>query len=133
MKPNDPNGPEATSLANLPRDVLVVEDDPLIALDVSDTILKLGVMSARVARSAASALKMIAEQPPDFVLLDVGLIQEKSFAVAERLEVLKIPFVFVTGYAGGGFPPAFAHATVLTKPYTGETLLDALRAWRAPA
>ena len=41
---------------------------------------------------------MIADRAPDFALLDVGLVREKSFAIAERLDALKIPFVFVTGY-----------------------------------
>ena len=34
---------------------------------------------------------MIADRAPDFALLDVGLVREKSFAIAERLEALKIP------------------------------------------
>ncbi len=49
---------------------------------------------------------MIADQPPEFALLDVGLIREKSFAVAERLEALKIPFAFVTGYGADVRLPA---------------------------
>jgi hypothetical protein len=53
----------------------------------------------------ARALELIADRAPDFALLDVGLVHEKSFAVAERLEALNIPFIFVTGYgAMSGFP-----------------------------
>src|SRR3989442_12205485 len=82
----------------LPDDVLVVEDDAIIALDFEDTILGFGVKTVRTAGSVAMALKMIADRAPDFALLDVGLVREKSFAVAERLDVLKVPYVFVTGY-----------------------------------
>ena len=82
----------------MPNDVLIVEDDPIIALDFEDTILGLGVKTVRTAASVARALDLIEQRPPDFALLDVGLIREKSFAVAERLDALKIPFVFVTGY-----------------------------------
>jgi hypothetical protein len=39
-----------------------------------------------------------------------GWSSEKSFAVAERLQALKIPFVFVTGYGSSGAPPAFGNA-----------------------
>jgi PleD family two-component response regulator len=69
----------------MPNDVLIVEDDPIIALDFEDTILGSGVKTVRTAGSVARALAMIDERPPDFALLDVGLIREKSFAVAERL------------------------------------------------
>ncbi|CAN5215609.1 response regulator [soil metagenome] len=127
----DPEGPAAASPADLPTDVLVVEDDPLIALDASETIRAFGVASVRTAGSVAGASRLIAERAPDFVLLDVGLIREKSFAVAEQLETLKIPFVFVTGYSGDGRIPArFAHIAVLAKPYLRDALLDALRGWR---
>lgn len=129
-----PHGAAATNSAELPNDVLVVEDDPLIVLDVSETIRGFGVISVRTAGSVACALQLIAERRPDFGLLDVGLIREKSFAVAEQLESLKIPFVFVTGYSGDGKIPArFARIPVVAKPYMRETLLDALRGWRRPS
>jgi CheY-like chemotaxis protein len=107
----------------MPSDVLIVEDDPIIALDFEDTILGFGVKQVRTAPSVAKALKMIADRAPDFALLDVGLVREKSFAIAERLEALKIPFIFVTGYgAPGTFPAAFAHKPKLPKPYSPEAL-----------
>ena len=78
--------------------MLIVEDDPIIALDFEDTLLGFGVKTVRTAANVAKALDMIADRPPEFALLDVSLIREKSFAVAERLDALKIPFAFVTGY-----------------------------------
>src|ERR1700676_4535860 len=89
---------EQSAFDRVPEDVLIVEDDPILALDFEDTILGFGVKTVRTAASVAKALKMIADRAPDFALLDVGLVREKSFAIAERLDVLKIPFVFVTGY-----------------------------------
>jgi len=115
----------------MPEDVLIVEDDPIIALDFEDTILGFGVKTVRTAGSVARALDMIADRAPDFALLDVGLVREKSFAIAERLEALKVPFVFVTGYgAHGAFPPAFAGTPTLTKPCSTDALLAMLK-WRA--
>jgi CheY-like chemotaxis protein len=109
----------------MPADVLIVEDDPIIALDFEDTLLGFGVKTVRAAASVAKALAMIDDRAPDFALLDVGLIREKSFAVAERLEALKIPFVFVTGYsADARLPLALANKPRLPKPYS----TDALRA-----
>ena len=107
----------------LPNDVLIVEDDPIIALDFEDTILGFGVKTVRTAASVARALDMIADRAPDFALLDIGLIREKSFAIAERLDALNIPFVFVSGYgADVMLPAAFAHKPKLAKPYSTDAL-----------
>jgi CheY-like chemotaxis protein len=114
--------------AALPDDVLIVEDDPIIALDFEDTILGFGVKTVRTAASVVRALEMIADRAPDFALLDVGLVREKSFAIAERLDALKIPFVFVTGYgADVRLPAAFAHKPRLPKPYSSDALLALLK------
>jgi CheY-like chemotaxis protein len=112
----------------MPNDVLIVEDDPLIALDFEDTILGFGVKTVRAAGSVALALDLIADRAPDFALLDVALVREKSFAIAERLEALKIPFVFITGYGSEvRLPAAFANKPLLPKPCTSEALQAALR------
>jgi CheY-like chemotaxis protein len=112
----------------MPNDVLIVEDDPIIALDFEDTILGLGVKTVRTAGSVAKALALIDQQPPDFALLDVSLIREKSFAVAERLEALKIPYAFVTGYGPDArLPAAFTNKPRLPKPYSTDALLVLLR------
>ena len=109
---------EPASCDGMPNDVLIVEDDPIIALDFEDTVLGFGVKTVRTAANVAKALDMIADRPPDFALLDVSLIREKSFAVAERLEALKIPFAFVTGYGADTIlPAAFAAKPRLPKPY----------------
>jgi DNA-binding NtrC family response regulator len=111
----------------LPDDVLIVEDDPLIALDFEGTILGFGVKSVRTAASVATAIEMIAYRVPDFALLDVGLVGEKSFAIAERLDTLKIPFAFVTGYGNGGLPSAFSSRPTLPKPCPTDRLEALLR------
>lgn len=112
----------------IPDDVLVVEDDAIIALDLEDTILGFGVKTVRTARSVSRALALIAERAPDFALLDIGLVQEKSFAIAERLETLGIPFAFVTGYgAAAALPAAFAQKPRLPKPCTSKALEAVLR------
>jgi CheY-like chemotaxis protein len=116
----------------MPDDVLIVEDDPIIALDFEDTILGFGVRTVRTVGSVARALEAIAKRAPEFALLDVGLVREKSFAIAERLDALKIPFVFVTGYgADVGLPPAFRDTPRLPKPYSADAL-EALLKFRPP-
>ena len=112
----------------LPDDVLIVEDDAIIALDFEDTILAFGVKSVRTAGSAVRALELIADRRPDFAMLDIGLASGNSFTVAERLQAMQIPFVFVTGYDGEMLlPPALKGAPRLPKPCTRDVLQAALR------
>ena len=119
---------DRASCEGMPSDVLVVEDDPIIALDFEATILDFGVKTVRIAANVADALDMIADRPPEFALLDVSLIREKSFAVAERLEALKIPFAFVTGYgADAALPAAFAAKPRLPKPCSTDALQALLK------
>ncbi|WP_298252723.1 response regulator [Bradyrhizobium sp.] len=107
----------------LPEDVLIVEDDPIIALDFEDTILRLGVKTVRTAGNVTRALQLIDERAPDFALLDIGLVRENSLAVAERLETLGIPFAFVSGYDGeAALSGAFSQRPRLPKPCTTDAL-----------
>ena len=112
----------------LPGDVLIVEDDPIIALDFEDTILGFGVKAVRTAGNVARALEIIADRAPDFALLDIDLVREKSFAIAERLVALNIPFVFITGYSADlKLPPALADKPRLPKPCSSDALQAALK------
>ena len=128
IQPGETMAPASSSMPAVPDDVLLVEDDPIIALDFEDTILGLGVKTVRSAANVATALRLIADRPPQFALLDVGLVREKSFAIAERLEALKIPFVFVTGYdAAISIPAPFSDRPRLPKPCSTEALEEVLR------
>jgi CheY-like chemotaxis protein len=124
MIPASPDG-----LAAIPADVLIVEDDPIIAIDFEDRLLGFGVTSVRTVGSVAQALQAITARAPDFALLDVELIREKSFAIADRLVALKIPFVFVTGYgAETSIPSQFSARPRLQKPCSSDALEAALQA-----
>jgi len=123
MEPASPGAPAC------PADVLIVEDDPIIAIDFEDRCASFGTKRVRTVGSVARALQAIAERAPDFALLDVELVREKSFAIAERLAALKIPFVFVTGYGKEEIIPAeFAGRPRLQKPCSSDALEAVLRA-----
>jgi CheY-like chemotaxis protein len=123
MIPASPDG-----AADIPADVLIVEDDPIIAIDFEDRLLGFGVKSVRTVGSVAQALNAINARAPDFALLDVSLIRETSFAIAERLASLQIPFVFVTGYgAETSIPVQFVTRPRLQKPCSSDALEAALQ------
>jgi CheY-like chemotaxis protein len=126
-----PDG-SAAMPAGMPDDVLIVEDDAIIALDFEQTVAEFGVASVRIASSVTQALAMVAELAPDFALLDIGLSEEKSFAVAKRLAALKIPFAFVTGYSDHTvFPPEYSDRPKLSKPFSRDQLFRILLDWRS--
>ena len=131
MKPIGPEGLAAMP-AGVPGDMLIVEDDAIIALDFEQTVAEFGVTSVRIASSVTQALAMIAERAPDFALLDIGLSEEKSFAVATRLAALKIPFAFVTGYSDDrAFPSEYSDRPKLSKPFSRDELLAILSDWQS--
>jgi light-regulated signal transduction histidine kinase (bacteriophytochrome)/CheY-like chemotaxis protein len=118
---------ESETTGAVPRDVLLVEDNLIIALDTEDILRRLGVRDVRTASSVGEALRHIAERGPDFALLDVNLGSETSFEIATRLQELQVPFAFATGYGEqAAFPDAFAAERKLRKPYTIEVLRDAI-------
>lgn len=115
----------------MPDDVLIVEDELLIAFDLESILVGLGVSRVRNASSVVQALRMIAERAPDFALLNIDLGPEASFAVAERLQALGIAFVFVSGYGRETHLPQHLSAVPrLGKPYSVEMIASALRSPR---
>ncbi|MDQ8700317.1 response regulator [Hyphomicrobium sp. LHD-15] len=107
----------------MPADVLLVEDNFIIALDTEDMLRKLGVESVRVAASVSEALEFIAAKRPDFALLDVNLGDNKCFEIAGLLRGLGAPFAFATGYDDNdALLPEFADVTIVSKPYNADDL-----------
>jgi light-regulated signal transduction histidine kinase (bacteriophytochrome)/CheY-like chemotaxis protein len=123
----DPAPARVAAQRALPADVLIVEDNMIIALDLEDMLHRLGVASVRCAGTAAEALRLIAAQPPAFALLDVNLGDGTSIPVAEALAAQHCPFVFASGYGEQvAFPAAFATVTRLRKPYAIEDVATVL-------
>lgn len=100
----------------MPR-ILIVDDEPMIALLMEDWLGELGHDVAGPARDVASALALIGSAPLDAAIVDVTLGKETGYPIAERLAERKIPFVFATGRAEGSLQPPFADAPMLTKPF----------------
>lgn len=109
----------------MPR-VLVVEDEPLIAMVLEDWLAELACESVGPAASARAALGLIASTPLDAAILDVTLREGDSFAVAEALRARNVPFAFATGRGPAGIDARFRDAPVLVKPFQLEAVRDAL-------
>jgi CheY-like chemotaxis protein len=107
----------------VPNSVLIVEDEWLIADDYATTLSDAGCLVVGPCASVRAALVAISQHSIQAALLDVELLEERSFPVAERLRELGIPFVFVTGHAARELPRALRGSEVLSKPVEPATLL----------
>lgn len=106
--------------------LLVVEDELLVALDIESILSEAGLDVVGPASSAAEALKLIADTPPDAALLDANLSGQPIDAVAQALGERGIPFAYVTGYGRESLPAAHP-APIVPKPFNAEQLLAAAR------
>ncbi len=107
--------------------VLVVEDEPLVAMAVEDLLVELGCTVIGPAYSLAHALSLIGSNVFDAALVDINLNGERSYPAASALAARGIPFAFATGYASDRVAPELANAPVIEKPYTATQIETVLR------
>src|SRR3954466_6402529 len=88
--------------------LLVVEDEYLIAADLTTSLESLGVEVIGPAASVEEALSLIENYGGslDGAVLDVNLRNERVFPVADKLSERGVPFVFTTGYDALAIPAA---------------------------
>lgn len=106
-------------------DVLIIEDEPLIAMDIEDIVTSLGHRCMGVARTKDEATGVIGDKFPGLVLADIQLADGSSGidAVNELLKRFEAPVIFITAYperllTGDRPEPTF----LLTKPFQPATL-----------
>ena len=105
--------------------VLVVEDEPLLALELQDLLTDLGCVIAGVAGRLETALPFAGTLEFDVAILDVNLGTERIDRAAETIAGRGLPIVYTTGYgtAGGS---GLAPGEVVTKPYDQAMIAAAL-------
>jgi len=111
--------------AQVATDVLVIEDEPMIAMDLESIVEGLGHRVMGVARTHAEAVQATAKEKPGLVLADILLADGSSGldAVNEMLRSFQVPVIFITAYpdrllTGERPEPAF----LITKPYQPDTV-----------
>ena len=103
--------------------VLIVEDDPFIAMDLEDAFIEAGYDVCGLAGSVAEGLERIETCRPEVATLDYHLGRETSDAIARALEARSIPYCYVSGNAGELENP---RAPVIVKPVAPATVLRTL-------
>ncbi|QXI63630.1 Blue-light-activated histidine kinase [Paracoccus marcusii] len=108
--------------------VLLVEDEPLVALDLRYELEDAGATVTGVARSVPEAMAAARNGPIDLALLDGNLKGEPVDEVAALFDSLSVPFCFVSGYGRENLPQGFDHAPLIEKPFRPDTLRTILTA-----
>lgn len=105
--------------------VLIIEDEPLIAMDIENLVERLGHDVVGIARTHAEAVKLASEEKPGLILADIQLADGSSGldAVNEMLKEFEAPVIFITAYperflTGERPEPAF----LIPKPYQPATV-----------
>jgi CheY-like chemotaxis protein/DNA-directed RNA polymerase specialized sigma24 family protein len=123
----------AQAWGNLKRqpatDVLIIEDEPVIAMDVAEIVKSLGHRVIGIAARASQAVATARESKPGLILADIQLEDGSSgiTAVQTILTAAEVPVVFVTAFperllTGETLEPAF----VVTKPFDAPALKVAI-------
>ncbi len=108
-------------------DVLLVEDQALIAMDTEETLVRIGARRVRSVPRVADALAAIGETLPDCAVLDFNLGDDTATDVADALIAHGVPFVFATGYGDSVMIPArFRDIPVVRKPVSQAVLAAGL-------
>lgn len=106
-------------------DILIIEDEPIIAMDLEALALELGHNVIDIARTRREAVEIVEKRRPGLVLADIQLADGSSGldAVNEILESFEVPVIFVTAYPERLLTGAKPEPTYLvTKPFRPQNL-----------
>jgi PAS domain S-box-containing protein len=103
--------------------VLLVEDEPLIAMEVESQLLQAGCEVVGPAATVERAKALIAEATFDTALIDANLDGNPVDEIAAALTQKGIPFAFATGYGRDALPLPFRDGHLLSKPFDPEQVI----------
>ena len=122
---------EASGAAGLAK-ILIVDDEPLIAMLVEEWLVDMGHEPVGPAHSLAEAQALL-ETAMDGAIVDLTLGADSGRPIAEALTAMGKPFVYATGQAEGQIGDLPPPAALLLKPYTFENFELAVRGMLAAA
>jgi len=106
--------------------ILLLEDEPLVSMALEDALLDLDCVVLGPFLHLAEALAYVHDHPGeiDLAILDINIHGERSFALADLLLQLDIPFFFSTGYDEAGIDLRWRAWPNLGKLFTRARLAD---------
>jgi len=110
----------------MPR-ILVLDDEPMIAMMLEDWLTELGCEIIGPAYSLRAALDLLEREIPDGAVLDVSLRNDENcYPVAKILLERGIPFALVTGHDSVDLDVRYMPELVLSKPFDFAAVKAAL-------
>lgn len=106
--------------------ILLVEDEPLLAMAAEDVLAGLGAEVLGPAANVESALRLVAQRGFDIAILDVNLRGERIDPVADELAAQGATFLFTTGHGREALPAGHQDRPWLAKPFTEAALTTML-------
>ena len=114
--------------------ILIVEDEPFIALDESTILRGLGYEVVGIASSGIEAIKLAEESKPDLVLMDIKLTgaMDGREAALKILEFHQAPMLYVTAYGDKAFSQSLKAIPSesmghIVRPFTEEELASEIK------
>lgn len=104
------------------NNVLVVEDEPLVAMMMTEALTEMGFRIVGPFANVAETIAALDLNEVNAAVLDVNVGQEQVYPVAELLQARDIPFAFVTGYGIESVDARFRHVPTLQKPIDRRAL-----------
>ncbi len=118
--------PETAAAPARKASVLVVEDEVMIRMMVTDMLLDLGHSIAAEAGEIDEALRLAESADFDLAILDVNVNGRTIEPVARAVERRKLPLLFSTGYSVDALPESFRGRPSVQKPFRIDTLQSAI-------
>ena len=106
--------------------ISLIEDEPLVAMDLEELLGSAGCRIAATVTNVAAAKEAVAKVACDAALLDANLGGEAVDEIAAALTRKGTPFAFATGHGPEALPKAFRQAPLLAKPFDPEQVLAVL-------
>lgn len=102
--------------------ILLVEDQALIALETKERLESFGYKVVGPAHTVEEAVRLANSEPLGAAILDINLGEKDVFPVVDILATRNIPIAFITGYKLLSLPPQYRDCPVLTKPLSVESI-----------
>jgi DNA-binding response OmpR family regulator len=106
--------------------ILIVEDEPWIAMDLETLIIEL-VTATVVVEPSIAATKEALHEALDFAFLDVEVTDGMTFEIAQILERKHVPFAFVSGSPQDRVPIELRSVPFIPKPFHAAQIESALQ------
>jgi len=106
--------------------ILILEDQPLIALDLEELLTGAGFGNLTLLSSCAEAESWLSTNRPDAAILDIILRDGECTEVARILAARSIPFITHSGNIKAEADPVFLLGAWVAKPAQPQSLLSAL-------